>query len=715
MNTTLTLSNGSKITIFLSLSLFLLFGLISCGGGGGGGGDSTPPKTAASPASGLYGEAQAVTLTANETATIYYTLDGTTPAIGGENTTSGPSPVTGIQISNDSTLLQFFAVDSSGNREAVKSQTYVISTGDATGPGDVQNYFPVTQGNTWNYEVTATETGFPTTTSSESISIAGTKQFNGVTAVVLKTAVTGAEEYLYKNSRAVTYLGNTDPADPITNQLVPYQAMLFTMQPGSSFVQANKAGVVYGEDLDGDMRNETADVKSIVTLKNLESVTVPVGTFSDSAKIETNLTLTVTLSSNKAKITVTAVQTQWFAPGVGPVKSITVTTGDGFSETDTEELTGYIVDGHGQGIRIELTPSSGLIKTGDTLQFTANAFDGINNPVSGIEISWNSSNPAAASIDSNGMAEGISPGATTITASAGDVVSNSETVTVLLAATFGPPGSLVVGGQPTFAAVRDLNDDGKLDLAVANSGSNTVSILLGTGTGSFGAATNFAVGSVPVFVSIGDFNGDAKPDLAVVNYETISDHQIFPGSVSILLGTGTGSFGAATNFPAQGWATSVAIADFNGDGNQDLAVANLGFGNLPSSVSILLGTGTGSFGEATNVPVGESATFVASGDFNGDGKPDLTVANSHATAQAGSVDILLGTGTGSFGPAASFAVGFDPRSVAIGDFNGDGKQDLVVANSGSSTVSILLGDGAGSFGPASNFFTAFGNPGYCLL
>ena len=146
------------------------------------------------------------------------------------------------------------------------------------------------------------------------------------------------------------------------------------------------------------MRNETADVKSIVTLKNLESVTVPVGTFSDSAKIETNLTLTVTLSSNKAKITVTAVQTQWFAPGVGPVKSITVTTGDGFSETDTEELTGYIVDGHGQGIRIELTPSSGLIKTGDTLQFTSNAFDGINNPVSGIEISWNSSNPAAASI-----------------------------------------------------------------------------------------------------------------------------------------------------------------------------------------------------------------------------------------------------------------------------------------------------------------------------
>jgi hypothetical protein len=349
MNTTLPLSNGSKTIIFLSLSLFLLFGLMSCGGGGGGG-DTVPPTTSASPVSGIYGTAQSIILTANEPATIYYTLDGTMPAVGGAGTLSGSSPVTGIPISHDSTLLQFFAVDSSGNREAVKSQTYVVSTGDTTGPGDMQNYFPVTQGNTWNYEVTATETGFPTTTSYESISIAGTKQFNGVTAVVLKTAVTGAEEYLYKNSRAVTYLGNTDPADPITNQLVPYQAMLFTLQPGSSFVQANKAGVVYGEDLDGDMRNETATVKSIVTVKNLEPVTVPAGTFSNCARIVTDLTLAVTLSSNKARITVTAVQNQWFAPGIGPVQTVTVTTASNYSSTETEKLTGYVVDGNSGGV-----------------------------------------------------------------------------------------------------------------------------------------------------------------------------------------------------------------------------------------------------------------------------------------------------------------------------------------------------------------------------
>ncbi len=354
MNTTR--SNRSKIKMFIGLSLFLLFGFNSCGGGGGGGGgDITPPKTTASPAAGVYEAAQSVTLTANEPATIYYTLDGTSPAIGGVGTLRGPSPVTGIPISHDSTLVQFFAVDSSGNREAVESETYVISTGNATGPGDEKNYFPLNQGNTWNYEGAITETGFPTVAYSTSTSVTGTKVLSGVTATVLTESNPdnigkAVEEYIFKNSHGITYLDNNDPSDAITHQLVPYQAMLFALLPGSSFVQVNESGLDYGQDVDFDGKDETADVNSIVTLKSMETVTVPAGTFPGCARIETDLTLTVTLSSNNTKITVTAVQTQWFAPGIGPVQSVTITTSSNYSSTETEKLIGYTVDGQSGGV-----------------------------------------------------------------------------------------------------------------------------------------------------------------------------------------------------------------------------------------------------------------------------------------------------------------------------------------------------------------------------
>ena len=162
----------------------------------------------------------------------------------------------------------------------------------------------------------------------------------------------------------------------------------------------------------------------------------------------------------------------------------------------------------------------------------------------------------------------------------------------------------------------------------------------------------------------------------------------------------TVSFSPATNFAAGSNPFSIAIGDLNGDGKPDLAVANVNSNN----VSILLGDGTGSFGPATNFAVGTNPESVAIGDFNGDGKPDLAVANIGSD----SVSILLGDGTGAFGPAANFAVGTNPESVAIGDLNGDGKADLAVANIGNDTVSILLGDGTGSFGPATNFAVGAG-------
>jgi hypothetical protein len=269
----------------------------------------------------------------------------------------------------------------------------------------------------------------------------------------------------------------------------------------------------------------------------------------------------------------------------------------------------------------------------------------------------------------------------------------SNTVSILLrtgAGKFGAKTDFGTGSFPFSVAVGDFDGDGRLDLVVANNGAATVSILLGTGTGSFGAKSDFGTGSLPEFVAIGDFNGDGKLDLAVAN---------FGNTVSILLGTGTGSFGAKTDFVAGGGPRSIAAGDFNGDGKLDLAVANFN----SNTVSIPLGTGTGNFGAKTDYGAGILPTSVAVGDFNGDGRLDLAVANF-----GGRASILLGTGTGSFGGKTDFGTSHF-FSVSVGDFNGDGKLDLAVANNSIlHTVSILFGTGTGSFAAETDFDTGFG-------
>ena len=183
---------------------------------------------------------------------------------------------------------------------------------------------------------------------------------------------------------------------------------------------------------------------------------------------------------------------------------------------------------------------------------------------------------------------------------------------------------------------------------------------------SFTAPTNFAAGAGPFSVAVGDFNGDSLSDLAVANASG--------GSISILLGDGSGSFTGPTNFAAALAATgpvSVAVGDFNGDSHPDLGVANEG-----GYVSILLGDGSGSFTGPTDFAGGTDPVSVAVGDFNGDFHPDLAVANLDSNG----VSILLGDGSGGFTGAGEFAVGLFPVSVAVGDFQGDFHPDLAVSN-----------------------------------
>ncbi len=283
----------------------------------------------------------------------------------------------------------------------------------------------------------------------------------------------------------------------------------------------------------------------------------------------------------------------------------------------------------------------------------------------------------------------------------------SNTVSVLLGngdGTFGVRTDYGTGSQPYSVAIHDLNADGKLDLVTADYGSNTVSVLIGNGDGSFGTETDYDAGIQPYSVAIGDVNADGKPDLAVAN-PNLNGRS---GTVSVLLGNGDGTFGVKTDIVAGVRPFSVAIGDLNADGKLDLAVANIDSYGGPGTVSVLLGNGDGSFGSKTDYGTGISPNSVAIGDLNGDGRPDLAVANLNSNT----VSVLLGHGDGSFGLKADFVTGNFPISVAIGDLNADGKPDLALADLNSYAASVLLGNGDGSFGVKADY--AAGNSPYSV-
>jgi hypothetical protein len=266
-----------------------------------------------------------------------------------------------------------------------------------------------------------------------------------------------------------------------------------------------------------------------------------------------------------------------------------------------------------------------------------------------------------------------------------DRVANS--ISILLGngdGTFAPAATYATGADCIAIAVGDFNGDGKLDLITANRAAYTISILLGNGDGTFANHVDYTTGTEPMAIAVGDFNGDGYLDVAEVNNAD--------NTLSIFLGVGNGTLQNPVTYAVGSGPIAIVTGDFNGDGYLDLATANTGSNNI----SVLIGKGDGTFLAAAFYATGDDPDGMLAADLNGDGKLDLVVADNGSD----NLSVLLNSGSGTFPANVQYPVGTLPFAVAAGDFVGNGKIDIAVVNSGDDTVSIVPGNGDGTLNPA---------------
>lgn len=251
--------------------------------------------------------------------------------------------------------------------------------------------------------------------------------------------------------------------------------------------------------------------------------------------------------------------------------------------------------------------------------------------------------------------------------------------------------TLPVGGVIEDFQVADVNNNGHIDIVATSRLSNTLILFVNNGDGTFGAGKVFDCGEFPKALTLADLNDNGLVDVAVPNQTT--------GTVSILLNTGEASFAAPVSFAVSDTADSMpeaaAAGDFDGDGAVDLAVTLPGpfESEELGDVAILFNDGTGVFGPPVILPVGVNPAGVAVGDLNGDGAPDIAVANQGISIETSSLGILINRGDGTFHDVIHLLTDGGPYAVALADLDGDGDLDFGTANFTTNTITLIENEG----------------------
>lgn len=248
------------------------------------------------------------------------------------------------------------------------------------------------------------------------------------------------------------------------------------------------------------------------------------------------------------------------------------------------------------------------------------------------------------------------------------------------------------GYHPVALANADLNGDGLMDIASVNQDSNNVAVLFGSGAGNFNAPVYYSVGTGPVSIISGDYNGDGKLDIITGNSGSYN--------ISVLLNSGSGIFSAPVNYATSNIGAIISV-DVNNDGKMDVVASNGGV-SLVSGIQVLLNNGSGTFSAPVNSAPYSRSSYIATDDFNGDGKADIVISMDSSNGSA-YLKVYTGDNTGAFVLQNGYLVNFGPTGTAstpvCSDFNSDGKPDVAISNNyiSGGGVYMMINNGSGSF------------------
>jgi len=580
------------------------------------------------------------------------------------------------------------------------------------GPGDVEKFFQLTPGNRWGFNFTVNETGRPSISGFETIAVTGTKTISGYSTVVLSYSGQGnAEEYYLKNNAGLFFFGDNS-ADPVIAAISPYQVFRFPLQPIDTFVQVDKTGIDFGADLDGDGRNETIAIYSTVTVVGFETVAVPAGTFNDCARIETDIAETLTLSRSGTTVKATGVSTEWYAAGIGPVKKHSEYSGSGYTQSFDYALASYTVDGR----KSDTTPPAiasvqpspgGVLVTAqiqavfseeiDPLTLNATSFavrNAANQQVAGT-ISY--ANKTAAFTPPAPLAAGIY--SATMTTGIQDVAGNPLQADYSWNFTVDRTAPAVVSTSPASNATNvppsasvSVTFSEEIDPASLNVYSFTVTgggysvpgnVTYSNKTATFVPSTALSKNTlytVTLTTAVRDLAGNHLAD----NY-------------SWSFTTDPGLFENYVAFPTGSWPEAVAIGDVNGDGRNDVVMTTSFYFDAANDYKVFVFLQNADGTLAPPVKYATSSTYtcraatVAIGDVNHDGRNDVVIGDSGC-----GIEVFLQNGGGTLAPGV-FHPSIDSHKIRIADLNNDGLLDVAGIGWGTNTVSVWLQNASGAF------------------